>query len=106
RGYGDLSETEQAVGLSRLFVLLALDIPWFDEIGADDLDGLLLGALRVAHDEWRQGSLSASREANAELFRPRVAKAASRKLKRTLEDLLPRLPADFDPALLRQAIRI
>jgi tetratricopeptide (TPR) repeat protein len=105
RGYGDLSENEQAIGLSRLFVYLTLDVPWFDELGADDLDGLLVGARRVADERWGEGALSSVRAASAELWRPRIAKGASRKLKRTLEELAPRLP-NFDPAAVRQALRI
>ena len=106
RGYGDLSENEQAVGFIRLFVYLALDVPWLDELGGDDMDGLLLGALRVGNEAWGEGKLSAAHDAAAELWRPRIAKAASRKLKRTLEELAVRMAPPLDTAGFRHAVRV
>ena len=106
RGFGDLSENEQVIGIGRLLVALALQLPWFEEMTGDDLKGMLDGALRAGKDNWGNRALSASREANAEISRPRVAKAASRKLRRTLEEIAERTPPAPSPEAWQRACRI
>jgi hypothetical protein len=106
RGYGDLSENEQAVGICRLLLYLALNVPWLEDLGADDLEGMFLGALRVGNENWQEGKLAAGPDANAELWRPRIAKAAGRKQKRALEELAQRTDTYADPQAFRNAVRV
>ncbi|HMJ57138.1 MAG TPA: hypothetical protein VK540_33945 [Polyangiaceae bacterium] len=106
RGYGDLSENEQAVGVCRLLVYIALSLPWLEELSNADLDGLLFGALRVGDESWNVGQLSAASEANAEVWRPRVAKVAGRRHKRGFEEIAERSNRYSDPQTFRQTIRL
>jgi hypothetical protein len=105
RGFGDLGETEQAAGLGRALAYVALDVPWLDELPPDDVDGLLFGALRAGSESWGLGQLAKGADASADVWRPRIAKAASRKVKRSLEELAPRVPAQPDTAKFRSAVR-
>jgi tetratricopeptide (TPR) repeat protein len=105
RGYGDLTENEQAAGIARLLVYLALNVPWIEEVGPEDLEGLLLGSLRVGNEDFAAGRLAAGPEANAELWRPRIAKAAGRKQKRALEELVARVDKFADPQTFRMSVR-
>ena len=41
-----ITENEQAAGIARLLDYVALNVPWIEELAPDDLEGLLLGALR------------------------------------------------------------
>ena len=105
RGYGDLSENEQAAGICRLLVYIALSLPWLEELSNTDLDGLLFGALRVGDATWKVGHLSAASEANAEVWRPRIAKVAGRRHKRGFEEIAERAQRYADPNTFRQTIR-
>jgi len=105
RGYGDLNENEQAAGIARLLVYVALNVPWIEELAPDDLEGLLLGALRLGNESFGEGRLSNGADANAEIWRPRIAKAAGRKQKRALEELVQRVDAFADPQAFRQSVR-
>jgi hypothetical protein len=106
RGYGDLSENEQAVGICRLLVYIALSLPWLEELSNSDLDGLLFGALRAGDETWKVGQLSAAAEANAEVWRPRIVKAAGRRHKRGFEEIAERAHRYSDPQTFRQTIRL
>jgi hypothetical protein len=106
RGYGDLSENEQAVGVCRLLVYIALNLPWLEELSNADLDGLLFGSLRVGDENWNVGQLSAASEANAEVWRPRIAKVAGRRHKRGFEEIAQRASRYSDPQNFRQTIRL
>jgi tetratricopeptide (TPR) repeat protein len=106
RGYGDLSENEQAVGVCRLLVYLALSLPWLEELSNTDLDGLLFGSLRAGDETWNAGQLSAAAEANAEVWRPRIVKVAGRRHKRGFEEIAQRAQRYADPQNFRQTIRL
>ena len=106
RGYGDLSENEQAVGICRLLVYVALNLPWLEELSNSDLDGVLFGALRAGDESWNVGQLSAASEAIAELWRPRVVKVAGRRHKRGFEEIAGRAHRYTDPQTFRQTIRL
>jgi tetratricopeptide (TPR) repeat protein len=106
RGYGGIVENEQAVGLARVLFYLALGIPWVEEVSVEDLDGLLLGAFRAGAEDWHHGMLAPARDANAEIWRSRVARAVGRKLKRALEDNARRARFDFDAKAWRHALRL
>jgi cellulose synthase operon protein C len=106
RGYGDLSENEQAVGICRLLVYIALNLPWLEELSNSDLDGLLFGALRAGDESWNVGQLSAASEASAELWRPRIIKVAGRRHKRGFEEIAGRAQRYTDPQNFRQTIRL
>lgn len=105
-GFEDMPEIEQAAGLTRLLAYVALDIPWVEEVSASDCDGILFGALRVGSELWGKGELSPSAEANATQWRQRVAKAASRKIKRALEEIASRVRPQTDTAAWREAVRV
>jgi tetratricopeptide (TPR) repeat protein len=105
RGYGDLPENEQAAGIARLLVSIALDVPWIEDTTPEDLEGLLFGALRVGNESFGAGRLAAGADANAEIWRPRIAKAAGRKQKRALEELVQRVGAVAEPQTFRQSVR-
>jgi hypothetical protein len=106
RGFGDLSEVEQAAGLARLLTYVALDISWLEEVTGDDADGMLYGALRTGSELWGQGELSASAELAASAWRGRITKAASRKVKRALEETAGRIRPQADTTAWRQAMRV
>jgi tetratricopeptide (TPR) repeat protein len=106
RGYGSISENEQAVGLARIMVYLALEIPWVEEVRVEDLDGLLLGAFRAGAEGWQGGMLAPARAANADVWRSRILRSAGRKLKRALEDAARRAKSNFDAKAWRQALRL
>jgi len=105
RGYGDLAENEQAAGICRLLVYIALDVPWLEDLGPGDLEGLFFGAMRNGLESWQDGVLAAGPDSNAELWRPRIAKAISRKHKRLLEEIALRTTAYAEPDAFRQAVR-
>jgi tetratricopeptide (TPR) repeat protein len=105
RGYGDLTENEQAAGIARLLVYLALNVPWIEELASDDLEGLLFGALRLGNESFGEGRLAAGPDANAEVWRPRIAKAAGRKQKRAMEEIVQRVDSFADPQAFRQSVR-
>jgi hypothetical protein len=105
-GFGDLSEVEQAAGLARLLTYVALDIPWVEEVTGDDVDGILYGALRIGSELWGQGELSSNAEMAACAWRARIAKAASRRIKRALEETAPRIRPQSDTSVWRQTMRI
>jgi hypothetical protein len=106
RGYASLPENEQAVGLARMLFYLALEIPWIEEVSPEDLDGLILGALRAGTDGWLQGMLAPARDANVENWRSRIGRAVGRKLKRVLEDNAQRARSDFDGKAWHHALRL
>jgi len=106
RGFGDLSDVEQAAGLARLLTYVALDIPWLEEVTGDDADGILYGAMRTGSELWGQGELSSNAERAASAWRGRMAKAASRKVKRALEETAGRVRAQADTTAWRQAMRV
>jgi len=105
RGYGDLADNEQAAGVCRLLVYIALSVPWLEDLGPGDLEGLLFGAMRNGRESWQEGSLAAGAEASADLWRPRIAKVIGRKHKRALEEIAARATSFVDPAAFRQAVR-
>jgi tetratricopeptide (TPR) repeat protein len=106
RGFGDLSEVEQAAGLARLLTYVALDIPWLEELTGDDADGILYGAMRTGSELWGQGEISPNAETAASAWRGRIAKAAGRKVKRALEETSGRIRPQADTTAWRQAMRI
>jgi hypothetical protein len=106
RGFGNLPENEQAVGLARMLFYLALEIPWIEEVSREDLDGLILGALRTGTEGWLQGMLAPARDANVENWRSRIGRAVGRKLKRVLEDNAQRARSDFDGKAWHHALRL
>jgi tetratricopeptide (TPR) repeat protein len=106
RGFGELSEIEQAAGLAHLLAYVALDIPWIEEVSGDDVDGILYGGLRAGLELWGQGELSQGAEVAASAWRARIAKAAGRKVKRALEDIAQRVRPQPDTALWRQTMRV
>ena len=106
RGFGDLTEVEQAAGLARLLTYVALDIPWVEEVTGDDVDGILYGALRTGSEFWGQGELSPNAEMAASAWRARIAKAASRKVKRALEEIAQRVRPQSDTSVWRQTMRV
>jgi hypothetical protein len=106
RGYGDLPPNEQAAGIGRLLSYLALDVPWLDDLGADDLHGWLYGAMRVGDEAWQRGQLSPAQEGNAEIWRGRIAKVVGRKQKRALEEIAARHSGEVSPPeAFRGAVR-
>jgi hypothetical protein len=108
-GFEDQPEVEQTATLARLLTYVALDIPWVEELPASDVDGILFGALRVGLNLWGQGELSPSAEMNVGQWRQRMVKAvkaASRKVRRALEESAQRLHAPADSSLWRDAMRI
>ncbi len=105
-GFEDLPEIDQAATLARLLTYVALDIPWVEELPAGDVDGILFGAMRVGLELWGQGELSPSAEMSAGMWRQRVAKAASRKVKRALEESAQRIRPQADTSAWREAMRI
>ena len=106
QGFCNLSEIEQAAGLARLFTYVALDISWAEDAPAEDVDGILFGALRSGSDLWGQGEISPDAERAASAWRVRFAKAAGRKVKRMLEETAPRIRPQADTTAWRQAMRI
>jgi len=105
RGYGDLADNEQAAGIGRLLVYIALNVSWLEDLGAGDLEGLLFGAMRVGQDGWQKRALAAGADGNAELWRPRIAKIVGRKHKRLLEEIAARATAYVEPESFRFAVR-
>jgi tetratricopeptide (TPR) repeat protein len=105
-GFGNLSEIEQAAGLARLLSYVALDIPWAENASAEDVDGILFGALRAGSDLWGNSELAPDAEMAASAWRVRIAKAAGRKLKRALEETATRIRPQTDTTAWRQAMRI
>jgi cellulose synthase operon protein C len=106
QGFGNLSEVEQAADLARLLTYVALDIPWAEDAPAEDVDGILFGALRAGSDLWGNGELSPNAEMAASAWRVRIAKAAGRKVKRALEETATRIRPQADTTAWRQAMRI
>jgi hypothetical protein len=102
----NLPEIEQAATLARLLTYVALGIPWALELSDDDTDGVLYGGLRAGLDLWGKGELSPSAEMNAAKWRPRLAKTASRKVKRALEESAQRIRPQPDTSAWRDAVRI
>jgi hypothetical protein len=105
RGYGDLAPNEQAAGICRLLVYIALNVPWLEDLGAGDLEGFFFGAMRLGQDGWQDGVLAAGPDANAELWRPRIAKTIARKHKRALEELVAKTTSYVNPEAFRYAVR-
>ena len=105
RGFGELSEVEQAAGLARLLAYVALDVPWVEEVTSDDVDGILYGGLRTGSELWGQGELSQSAETAASSWRARIAKTAGRRVKRALEEIAQRVRPQSDTTAWRQAMR-
>jgi hypothetical protein len=105
-GFADLAENEQIASLTHLLAYIALDIPWVEELPADDVDGLLFGALRTSFELWGQGELSPSAELAAKTWKPRLAKTIGRKARRTLDDYVQRVPSQSDTSVWRQAMKI
>jgi tetratricopeptide (TPR) repeat protein len=105
KGFAGFSEVEQAATLARLLTYVALDVPWLDDVSNEDAEGLLFGGLRAVSEFWGRGELSSAAESAAASWRPRIAKAASRKVKRGLEDLAARLRPQTDALPWGQAVR-
>jgi len=104
-GFDRLPGAEQAAGIARLLTLVALGVPWIDQVSAGDLDGLILGALHVGRPGWDAGGLPADRAQAASQWRPRIAKATSRKHRRALDDLAEEASLDLDVEAWRAAVR-
>jgi hypothetical protein len=105
KGFAGASEVEQAAALARLLTYVALDVPWLDQMSKEDTSGLLFGGLRTVSELWGQGDLSSSAESAAASWRPRIAKAASRKVKRGLEEMVARLRPQTDALAWRQSVQ-
>jgi cellulose synthase operon protein C len=105
-GFGERPEREQAAILARLLCYVALDVPWLEELSVGETDGVLFGGLRAGMELWGHGELSPSAEKSASAWRPRIAKLAGRKLKRTLDESGRRIRAQADTSAWRQAVRI
>jgi hypothetical protein len=106
QGFADLPETDQAAPIARLLALVALDIPWIEEVPADDVDGILFGGLRSGFELWAQGELSPNVEMSAGAWRVRIAKVAGRKLRRSLDEMAQRIKSQSGTLAWRQAMRI
>jgi hypothetical protein len=105
-GFEDLPEAEQAVTITRLLLLIALDIPWAEDLPASDVDGVIIGGLRAGMDLWGQGELSPAAETSAAAWQKRIAKAAGRRTKRALDESAQRLRPQADTAGWREAVRV
>jgi len=104
--FGELAEVEQAAELARLLTYVALDIPWVAGATPEQVDGILLGALRSVSELWGQGELSSDADMNAGQWRPRIVKGVGRRVKRILEDAAQKLRAQPDTSSWRQAMRV
>ncbi len=104
-GFDRLPASEQVAGLVRLLTLVALGVPWIEQMSAAELDGLILGALAVGRPGWDAGGLTPAREEAAAQWRPRIAKAASRKHRRSLDELAEEASLDLDVGVWREAVR-
>jgi tetratricopeptide (TPR) repeat protein len=105
KGFDGFAEVEQVAALARLLTYVALDVPWLDGVSPGDAEGILVAGLRTVSELWGKGELSAAEESAAASWRPRIAKAASRKVKRGLEDLAARLRPPLDAVAWGQAVR-
>jgi hypothetical protein len=105
-GFADRPEREQVAVIARLLTFVALDIPWLEELSADDTDGVLFGGLRAGMELWGHAELSPSADKHANAWRPRIAKAAGRKLKRALDESGRKIRAQADTSVWRQAVRV
>jgi len=103
--FAGFAEVEQASALARLLTYVALGVPWLDDLSNEDADGILFGALRTVSEFWGKGELSPAAESAAASWRPRIAKAASRRVKRGLEDMAARLRPPTDALTWGQAVR-
>ena len=105
KGFAGFSEVEQAAALARLLAYVALDVPWLDDVSDEDADGILFGGLRTVSEFWGRGELSSAAESAVASWRPRLTKAASRKVKRGLEDLATRLRPQTEASTWARAVR-
>ena len=104
--FAERPEVDQAAELARLLTYVALDIPWVEEASAENVDGILFGALRAGSEFWGQGELSPSADMSAGQWRPRITKNVGRRIKRSLEETAQRIRAQADTSLWRQAVRV
>jgi hypothetical protein len=105
-----LPEPVQMAGLARAAARIALGVPWLEEISPAQIEALLVAAARQVVKGYGAGdaNLVAQQEAA-------IARALSRRQKKLLEDLAPKLgaanakppPADeFVQALVRAELRV
>lgn len=98
------TEVEQAAELARLLTYVALGIAWVAEATPENLDGILLGALRTGSESWGHGQLSPAADMNVGMWRPRL-KGVGRRIKRSLEEAAQRIRPQSDTSTWRQAMR-
>jgi hypothetical protein len=103
--FAELPEAEQLFALGRLLTRIALGPTFLDELPIDAADGMFLAALRTVEPSFGQGEIVPSREAMASSFLPAVQKAIGRRQKKSLEEMLPRVPAGYDARTVAIALR-
>jgi tetratricopeptide (TPR) repeat protein len=113
-----MPESRQLASLARAVARIALGLPWLGELPLANTQGLLIGAARQVAPSYGSADLDPQVAALASQYTSLIARATSRRHRKLLEELAPRLagkgdkdstpPApfvDFLGALLRAELR-
>ncbi len=87
----ELPEQSQIASLARALAKVALCVPWLEELPPPHIEAYLLAAARQGYAHYGEHEIDVITKRLVAQYEPAVAKALSRRSKRALEDLAPRL---------------
>jgi hypothetical protein len=110
----DQPEPAQLANLARAVARVALGVPWLQELSPPHMQGLLVAAARHVVPTFAAEELDAATSALVAKYTPSVGRALSRRHRRSLEEIAPRLAsakgrlpatADFVDTMTRAELR-
>ncbi|MEJ7735281.1 MAG: hypothetical protein WKG00_39610 [Polyangiaceae bacterium] len=101
----ELPEPEQCFALARLVTRVALGLTWLDELSVEQVDGLLVAAVRTVEPNFGAGEIGPPREAHVQAFLGPVQKAIGRRQRKLLEEIAPTIPPGYDPRAFTIGVR-
>jgi tetratricopeptide (TPR) repeat protein len=101
----ELPEPEQCFALARLVTRIALGLTWLDELSVEQVDGLLVAAVRTVEPNFGAGEMGPPREAHVQAFLGPVQKAIGRRQRKLLEEIAPNVPPGYDPRAFTIGVR-
>jgi len=111
----DRAEPAQVASLARAVARVALGVPWLEELPAPNIQALLVAAARHVLPSYAADELDSAASGLSAKYAQGVGRALSRRQRRSLEELVPRLASsqarlplmgELVDALIRAELRV